>query len=102
MRSNLMIFALIGLIGCVRTAEPNAPILVPLPENGLQDREPDSCGATDLASLIGQPEGMIRTVPMTQAYRVIPPGAIVTQEYSASRVNFYLDDTDIIERISCG
>lgn len=102
MKPTLMIFALIGLVGCMRAPDPAPPVPLPPPDNGLEEREPDSCGAGELSSLIGQPEGMIRTVPMARAYRVIPLGAIVTQEYNAQRVDFYLDENDLISRISCG
>jgi hypothetical protein len=73
-----------------------------LQDSGLQKREPDSCGAGELAGLVGQNEGMLRTVRLTRPFRVIPFGSLVTQEYNAARLDFYLDETSTITRITCG
>ncbi len=103
MKPTLMIIALIALIGCMRNPEPKpAPFAAPPLDNGLAEQEPDSCGAAALSGLLGQTEGMIRTVRMTHPSRVIPLGAIVTQEYNAQRVNFHLNEDGLIASIDCG
>jgi hypothetical protein len=78
------------------------PIAAPTIANGLAAQEPDSCGASKLAGLVGQNEGMLRTVKLAGPTRTIPFGTLVTQEYSAARLNFYLDQTGSIARITCG
>lgn len=101
MKLALPICAAMFLMGCMREPEP-APVVLPPIDSGLETREPDSCGAAALEHLIGQTEGMLRTVVLKQTYRVVPVGALVTQEYNAGRVNFYLDDTGRIAQVRCG
>jgi len=36
------------------------------------------------------------------AYRVIPPGALVTQDYDTFRLNVHIDDAGMIEKLTCG
>lgn len=103
MRCCLPVVLMAFLIGCAQRPEPAAaPTLLPPVDNGLVEREPDSCGATDLSYLIGQNEGMLRAVKTKGAYRVIPPGAIVTQEYDSFRLNIQVDENGTIERLTCG
>lgn len=100
--------ALLLIQGCAPAQEPPNIFLPPetVPDTIVDDtlikREPDSCGAADFADMIGQPEGMLRTVVLTGPYRVVPFGTLVTQEYNAQRVDFYLDETGIITKITCG
>lgn len=103
MKYLLPFFALTLSFGCARAPDP-VPVYVPPPvfDNGLIKREPDSCGAEGLSGLIGQPEGMLRTVQMPREYRVVPFGALVTQEYNAHRVDIYLDENGLIARVTCG
>jgi hypothetical protein len=98
------------LLGCLHAPAPKpmprpvGPIAVaPVPiANGPTLHEPDSCGAAELAGLVGQNEGMMRTVNLTGPTRTIPFGTLVTQEYNAARLNVYLDQTGTISRITCG
>ena len=91
------------LIGCApRPAPAPAPLPLPPVDNGLVKREPDSCGASELSYLIGQNEGMLRTVRTKGAYRVIAPGAIVTQEYDSFRLDVQVDENGTIQRLTCG
>jgi hypothetical protein len=71
-------------------------------DNGLTEREPDTCALTQAEFLRGQPGTLVPTAGLTHPYRIIQPGSIITQEYNAARVNFYLDEAGIIARISCG
>lgn len=100
----VLLFAVLMIgFGCARRPEPVA-VYVPPPvfDNGLIKREPDSCGAEELSGLMGQPEGMLRTVQISHEYRVVPFGSLVTQEYNAHRVDVYLDENGLIARITCG
>ena len=70
---------------------------------GLNEREPDTCKAADHIALLGQQAPAIQTAGITKTFRVVSPGAIVSQEeYNSFRVNFYLDGTGKIVRINCG
>jgi hypothetical protein len=62
----------------------------------------DSCGLSDHAYLKGQPAVAVKSAGLKQPYRVVPKGSLVTQDYSAARVNFYLDGQGVIIRIACG
>lgn len=95
-------FALILLAACA--PEPPPPVYVAPPplNNGLTEREPDTCGMSKVQHLRGQPGTAVATAGIDRAYRVIPPRGLVTQEYNAQRIDFFLDDTGLIARISCG
>jgi len=69
---------------------------------GLQEREPDVCGASAFQVLVGQPAEAAANLPTDKPVRVIPFGAIVTQEYIPNRINVRLDPEGIILRIDCG
>lgn len=89
-------FAALALAACA-TAEPHAS--PPPPE--------DSCGATRLADLLGQPRSdplvaEIRQRTAGRRVRWIRPGDAVTMDYSAGRLNVHLDARDRVERFSCG
>ena len=89
----------------MRSAKPDpVPEQKPLPpiDTGLVQREPDSCGAANMGHLVGQPEGMMRTVRTKGRYRVITPNAIVTQEYDSFRLDVHVDADGVIQRFSCG
>lgn len=69
---------------------------------GLEEREPDVCGASAFQDLVGQPAEAAANLPTDKPVRVIPFGAIVTQEYIPNRINVRLDPEGIIARIDCG
>lgn len=100
MKPMFLLFAVL-MAACTPVPDP-APAPLPPADNGLVEREPDSCGAGDLQHLIGQNEGMIRTVRTKGAYRIIPPGALVTQEYDSFRLDVHVDDAGTILKLSCG
>jgi hypothetical protein len=97
----MFLFLAVLLAACTPTPGPEA-LPMPLSDNGLEKREPDSCGAASLGHLIGQNEGVVRTVRTKGAYRVIPPGALVTQDYDSFRLNVHIDDAGMIEKLTCG
>ena len=69
---------------------------------GLNDLEPDVCKSAAYAGLVGQPGTVVANAGITQPFRVIPLGSLVTEEYSSQRMDFYLDGTGNIAKISCG
>jgi hypothetical protein len=77
------------LAGCVVTAEPPGEMA-------------DQCGAAELQSLVGRPGAVLDGMRFSQDVRVIQPGMAVTMDYSAERLNIWLDDRDVIERVTCG
>jgi hypothetical protein len=69
---------------------------------GLNDLEPDVCKGSVYSNLIGQPGTAVASAGITAPVRVIPLGGLVTEDYSSSRINFYLDGAGNIAKISCG
>jgi len=69
---------------------------------GLNDIEPDHCGAADYDIYLGQPVAVLEGVPISRNYRVIPSDGIVTQEYNAYRINFRLNGRSDIAKVDCG
>jgi len=103
MKYLLPLVALTLCFGCARVPDAAAVYVPPeAVDNALEKREPDSCGAESLSGLIGQQEGVLRTVQLPAESRVVPFGALVTQEYNSHRVNIYLDEIGMIARITCG
>ncbi len=62
----------------------------------------DTCGATELAWLIGQDASALERVLLLQPVRVIQPGMAVTMDYGPDRINFEIDTRNRIARIYCG
>lgn len=94
------------LVACgpapVETPEPGAstPFVDVTP--GWNEMEPNTCHLDDFAQYQGQTGAAVEAAGITRAYRVIPKGGIVTQEYAAARVNFWLNRSGEVERIGCG
>lgn len=105
MKAILPIFALfLGLSACAPKPEP---LPVPVDPNvdltpGWNDKEPDTCKASQYQYLVGQPATALGTAGITRAYRVIPPGALVSQEYDSQRIDVQTDNEGIILRLTCG
>lgn len=94
-----------ALMGCV--AAP-APAPAPLPDPtvdltpGWNDKEPDTCGVSRFAHLVGQPVGRIHTAGLPGIYRVLAPGEIATQDYYPRRADVQVDAKGIVTRLTCG
>ncbi len=61
-----------------------------------------SCGAGEIAHLQGQPLSALNTMRFSQPIRIIRPGQMVTQDYSAQRLNFDITEQGVIGRLWCG
>lgn len=99
------------LAGCAPAPEPVIPTVPGIDPvtgqpfdltPGLNDLEPDVCKSAVYGRLIGQPGTAVASAGLTQTYRVIPLGSLITEEYSSQRINFYLDGAGSIAKISCG
>ncbi len=62
----------------------------------------DTCGAADFAALIGQDATALETTLHLGMVRVIRPGDLVTQDFRPARINFMIDENDVIQTINCG
>ncbi len=84
-----------------------ACIVVPLPSPGPTPVPPtpvgdDACGASGLQGLVGQPASVLQTMRFGVTVRVIEANMAVTMDYSANRLNIWLNPARIIQRVTCG
>lgn len=90
--------AIAGLLlaGCVATTPP-APVGPAVPPAAQ-----DTCGASALGHLIGQPVTALERVYILRPMRIIRPGQAITMDFRQDRINFELDAADRLARIYCG
>ena len=62
----------------------------------------DQCGAADLQGLVGQSARVLQTMRFGQTMRIIRPGMAVTMDFVANRLNIWIAEGDVIERVTCG
>jgi Peptidase inhibitor I78 family len=84
--------ALLPLAGLLLACQPEpAPQIVA-----------DMCGAGDLQGLVGQSQAVLQTMKFGQTTRIIRPGMAVTMDYSETRLNIWIGENGMIERVTCG
>lgn len=110
-------FAVIALLAACQTA-PQEEELAPSPilpgtymtpetdfgqNTGLQEREPDLCGAKQYVFALGQPASVIPTLSLGDTpFRIVEWRGVEDQMYKAGRIVFRLDQNDNIYNIDCG
>ena len=104
MRLRYIPVLLLAACGPAPVARPGAGDSAPFVDvtPGLTEVEPNTCHLDDFAQYQGQPAAVVAAAGITRAYRVIVPGGIISQEYSAARVNFWLNAKGEVEQIGCG
>lgn len=103
------------LAGCMPVPAPapvpaplSVPAVQPIPVApvsgvaGLEEREPDLCGAKTYVTYLGQSATLIPTMGITKTYRVVEYRGIEPQEYDPQRIVFRLDAAGNIYNIDCG
>jgi len=85
-------------------APPPPPIeIFPDPLDIPPPPPPDSCGAWELQSLLGQPRSAIPPPLYPERRRVTCTTCPVTRDYREDRLNIFFDaDTGIIQVVNCG
>ncbi len=75
-----------------------------VPQEEVDRRFPPetSCGSDTLGHLVGQPVTAFDFEALDRPVRILTPGAIYTQDYLPNRLNVYLDNRNVIERLGCG
>jgi hypothetical protein len=103
--------ATVALAGCMPAPAPApapvvaAPVVSPIAADGiagLEERQPDLCGAKDYVPYLSQPGTVIPTLGLTKEYRVVEFRGIEPQEYDPNRIVFRLDASGNIYNIDCG
>ena len=94
-----MRFAILAalLLAAACTTEEQPPVQEPV---DLVD--PNCSKGEELLPYVGGPVSAFDTVGYGKPVRVIPPGALVTQELVPERVNLETDGAGTITRIWCG
>ncbi|MFC3613272.1 I78 family peptidase inhibitor [Lutimaribacter marinistellae] len=93
----LLLPAILFLAACSGT---NAPVSSTSTGTGTPG-DLGSCNATALAGSIGQHVDTIRD-RLPAPHRVLGPGTVVTQDFRPDRLNVYVNDEAVIERLTCG
>ena len=93
----LSLFALIGLAGCV--AAPAERITI--------DQQAGTCDASAIAALVGQLASQenarkLMEISRARSLRWVPPGGMVTMDFSPDRLTVQLDGQNRIESAKCG
>lgn len=78
----------------------------PAPEDALLSPEPAPvdlafCQGEAVAGSVGQPVSTIQA-QLPERSRVLGPGDLATQDYRIDRLNVFVDETGIIQRLTCG
>jgi Peptidase inhibitor I78 family len=74
----------------------------PDPRNPVDPVAMDACGASDLQGLVGQSARVLETIRFGQTTRIIRPGMAVTMDFVANRLNIWIAEGNVIERVTCG
>jgi hypothetical protein len=69
----------------------------PVPEDVAQG----TCPADGYATLVGQPLAAV-TLPADLDARIIGPDTVVTMDFDPTRMNIYVDEDGVIQRVACG
>jgi hypothetical protein len=92
--------ALPALLVTLAACQP-VVVLPTEPDGGIGDT-PDTCGASGLQSLLGEHPEAVTSILLQNPYRIIRPGEAVTMDFNPERINFEVDEQDLIARIYCG
>lgn len=105
MRALMMACAVAALAACGQTTTPattETPVTTeaPAPTTAAEATAQDTCGASQYASLVGSNFAAV-TLPAGANIRIIQPDSMVTQDFSAERLNIITDANGIITSLEC-
>jgi hypothetical protein len=89
MKRVLLVLALLLPVGCFAENEADKSI-------------EDSCGATGLDHLLGQPRSVLEDMTFQRPVRILAPNQPITMDYNPERLNFDTDDEGLIDKVWCG
>ena len=79
-----------------------APLVILLSLAACKEEPPsDTCGAEDYAGLEGKMLAAV-TLPADLGARITGPDRMVTQDYRPDRLNIWVNEAGVIERLYCG
>lgn len=102
-RASLIAFALLAA-ACTPPAEtppPEPPVAEqPAPQTAAEATAQDTCGAAQYRDLVGQNFAAV-SLPSGNNIRIIQPDSMVTQDFSAERINMIVGADGIITAFEC-
>ena len=102
-RASLIAFALLAA-ACTPPAEtppPERPVAEqPAPQTAAEATAQDTCGAAQYRDLVGQNFAAV-SLPAGNNIRIIQPDSMVTQDFSAERINMIVGADGIITAFEC-
>lgn len=102
-RASLFAFALLAA-ACTPPAEtppPEQPVAEqPAPQTAAEATAQDTCGAAQYRDLVGQNFAAV-SLPAGNNIRIIQPDSMVTQDFSAERINMIVGVDGIITAFEC-
>lgn len=85
------------------TIEGQAPIALPVTDQSASTSPvlppAPSC---EFADMIGKPVNQDALVALQRPFRILPPHAAATMDYSAERINVHTDEAGIVLKVDCG
>lgn len=102
-RASLIAFAVLAA-ACTPPAEtppPEQPVAEqPAPQTAAEATAQDTCGAAQYRDLVGQNFAAV-SLPAGNNIRIIQPDSMVTQDFSAERINMIVGADGIITAFEC-
>ena len=95
MRAMILTFAASALL--LQACGTTTLFTTPVPAPAI-----NQCGAAALQVLVGQPVRVLPDSGPWSTKRIIRPGQLVTQEFSATRLNVQVDRAGRILALTCG
>lgn len=94
MKTPLLLALPLVLMACI-APEPG-------PQFPADPAQVDACGAADLQGLVGQSTRVLESIRFGQTTRIIRPGMAVAMDFAADRLNIWIAEGEVIERVTCG
>lgn len=105
MRRLFIACAVLALAACGQTTSTEAPPVTTepvaaAPMTAAEATAQDTCGAAQYRSMIGTNIAAV-SFPADSGIRIIQPDTMVTQDFSAQRLNVIVDASGIITSLEC-
>jgi hypothetical protein len=93
-----------GLLAACQSTTPEADATpAPMPPPSAAEPATDSCGATALASLVGQDKSRAPATSDARPVRVVCSTCPMTMDFNAARLNVVFDEkTGVVQKLNCG
>ena len=101
MRLSSAIAVAFALSACAQTAPAIAPAPPRAPSSAEEATAQDACGAAAFRRYIGRPASEIDRAGLPPRARVITPNMMITQDFSAQRLNIFVGADGVVGSLRC-